>query len=419
MVRRSELPNGLRVLSERMPGVSSATVGIWVENGSRFESRDQGGISHFLEHLLFKGTSRRTAAQIAEEMDAVGGVLNAFTGKEYTCYYARVLAEHFELATDILADLFLHSTFDPEEIERERTVVLQEISQGEDNPDDFIHDLFSLRYWPDHPLSFPICGTSETVSTFQKADFLSFLAARYRPDRVVLAAAGDVSHESLEEWGQKAFGAMHGKTDLASDASPKEQRGVFAVEKPLEQVHLCLGVPGIRQTAPQRFAAHVLNTALGGGMSSRLFQEVRERRGHAYSVYSFLSSYADAGYLGVYVGTSPEFVGEVVQVILAELRSLAGEGLRPDELTRAKNQLKGSMLLGLETSDARMSRLAKSELFFRRDVTPSEIAASIDATSNDEIVQLAEELFSPERTAVALLGNFDGSRPDDSILSLS
>jgi predicted Zn-dependent peptidase len=419
MVRRSELPNGLRVLSEQMQGVSSATVGIWVENGSRFETREQGGISHFLEHLLFKGTSRRTATRIAEEMDAVGGVLNAFTGKEYTCYYSRVLAEHLDLATDVLADLFLHSTLAPQEIERERTVVLQEISQTEDNPDDYIHDLFSLRYWPDHPLSFPICGTSETVSSFRRDDFLSFLSARYRPDRIVVAAAGDVRHESLEGWVEAAFGSMQGTADLASDPPPKEQTGVFAVEKPLEQVHLCLGVPGIRQTAPERFAAHVLNTALGGGMSSRLFQEVRERRGHAYSVYSFLSSYADAGYLGVYVGTSPGFVEEVVRVILSEFRSLAEEGLGADELTRAKNQLKGSMLLGLETSDARMSRLAKSELFFRRDVTPSEIAASIDATSNDEIVQLADQLFRPERAALAVLGDLDGPRLDDSILSLS
>jgi predicted Zn-dependent peptidase len=212
---------------------------------------------------------------------------------------------------------------------------------------------------------------------------------------------------------------MQGVTDRSGDAPPSEQRGVFVVEKPLEQVHLCVGVPGIRQTAPERFAAHVLNTALGGGMSSRLFQEIRERRGHAYSVYSFLSSYVDVGYLGIYVGTSPEFVEEVVRVILTELRSLAEEGLRPEELTRAKNQLKGGMLLGLETSDARMSRLAKSEIFFRRDVSPAEIAASIDATSNDDIVQLGERLFRPEHTAVALLGDFEGSKPDDSILSLN
>jgi predicted Zn-dependent peptidase len=344
-------------------------------------------------------------------------VLNAFTGKEYTCYYSRVLAEHLDLATDILADLFLHSTFDPQEIERERTVVLQEISQTEDNPDDYIHDLFSLRYWPDHPLSFPICGTSETVSSFQRDDFLTFLSARYRPDRIVVAAAGNIHHESLEEWAAGAFGSMQGTVDVNSDTPPKEQTGIFAVEKPLEQVHLCLGVPGIRQTAPERFAAHVLNTALGGGMSSRLFQEIRERRGHAYSVYSFLSSYADAGYLGVYVGTSAGFVEDVVRVILSELHALSEEGLDSDELTRAKNQLKGGMLLGLETSDARMSRLAKSELFFRRDVTPSEVAACIDATSNDEIVQLAEQLFRPERTAIALLGDLDGSRLDESILS--
>lgn len=418
MVRRSELPNGLRIVSEHMPGVPSITVGIWVESGSRFEPRRLGGISHFLEHLLFKGTERRTAAQIAEEIDAVGGVLNAFTGKEYTCYYARVLAEHTAIATDLLADLFLHSRLDPEEIDRERSVVLQEISQSEDTPDDFIHDLFNLRYWPEHPLSFPVCGTAETVQTLQRADFVEFLAARYRPDRVIIAAAGDITHDALERWAARDFGHLTGTAVPVDGANPRPVRGVFTVEKPLEQVHLCVGVPGVAQSAEERYPAYLLNTALGGGMSSRLFQEIREKRGRAYSVFSFLSSFRDAGYLGIYVGTSGEWVEEVIAVVLGELRAVARAGLRADELARAKNQLKGNMLLGLETSDSRMSRVAKNEVYFKRDFPLAEVAARIDSTTNDEIVHLAERLVRPESMAVALLGNLAGRRVDESILAV-
>ena len=417
MVGRSELPNGLRIVSEQMVGVPSATVGIWVESGSRCERREQGGISHFLEHLLFKGTERRTAARIAEEIDSVGGVLNAFTGKEYTCYYARVLAEHLDVATDVLADLFLHSRLDDQELERERTVVLQEISQNEDTPDDYVHDLFSLRYWPGHPLSFPVCGTSENVRAFGRQDLVDFLGARYRPDRVIVAAAGGISHASLEEWVSRDFGHLEGVAESVDEGPPVEQHGLFAVKKPLEQVHLCLGTAGVAQVSAARFAAYLLSTALGGGMSSRLFQEVRERRGHAYSIFSFLSSYRDAGYLGIYVGTAAEWVDEVISVIVKEMRALVREGLRPDELERAKNQLKGNMLLGLETSDSRMSRMAKNEIYFRRDFPISEVASCIDATTNDEIVALAEQLLRPEKMAVALLGDLNGHQLDESILS--
>jgi predicted Zn-dependent peptidase len=417
MVRRSELPNGLRIVSEHMAGVPSVTVGIWVENGSRFEPRRLGGISHFLEHLLFKGTERRSAAQIAEEIDAVGGVLNAFTGKEYTCYYARVLAEHTTLATDLLADIFLHSRLDPDEIDRERSVILQEISQSEDTPDDYIHDLFSLRYWPEHPLSFPVCGTAESVQSLTRADFVDFLAARYRPDRLIIAAAGDVTHETVERWAERDFGHLAGQTVPVDGAPPRPVHGVFALEKPLEQVHLCVGIPGVAQDDAARYAAYLLNTALGGGMSSRLFQEIREKRGRAYSVFSFLSSFRDAGYLGIYVGTAPEWVDDVIGVIAAELRTMAREGLRADELARVKNQLKGNMLLGLETSDSRMSRVAKNEVYFRRDFPLAEVAARVDATANDEVVALAERLVRPEATAVAMLGALDGHRIDESVFA--
>jgi predicted Zn-dependent peptidase len=407
-VSRTRLENGARVISETMPGVSSVTLGIWVENGSRYERLDQAGISHYLEHLFFKGTARRTAAQIAEEFDAVGGVLNAFTGKEYTCYYGKVLAEHLPIAQDILADIFLHSTFEPEEIERERTVVLQEIMQVEDTPDDFVHELFNLKFWPDHPLSFPVCGRVETVQRFGQRDFLDFIAARYRPDRLIIAAAGNLDHEGLVDWVQREFGGLHGTADMVDGHPPVVNRGVFYNEKALEQVHLCLGTPGISQTAAARYAAYLLNTALGGGMSSRLFQEVREKRGRAYSVYSFLSSYLDAGYLGIYVGTSAEWVEEVVSIILSELKAMKRDGLRAEELARVKNQLKGNLLLGLETSDNRMSRIAKNEIYFGQDVAPAEVAARIDATTNDEIVALAEQLLRPEAMAITMLGDLKG-----------
>jgi len=416
LVSRSCLDNGVRVISERMPGVPSVTVGIWVENGSRYELPQQAGISHYLEHLFFKGTERRTAAQIAEEFDAVGGVLNAFTGKEYTCYYAKVLAEHLPVAEDILADIFLHSRFDPEEIERERSVVVQEILQVEDTPDDYVHELFNLKFWPEHPLSFPVCGRVETVRSFAQSDFLDFVAARYRPDRLIIAAAGNLEHEHVVDWATQQLGALQGRADTVDGQPPVAQRGVSYFEKGLEQVHLCLGTPGISQSANERYAAYLLNTALGGGMSSRLFQEVREKRGRAYSVYSFLSSYLDAGYLGIYVGTSPEWIEEVVSIILAELKALKQQGLRPDELARVKNQLKGNLLLGLETSDNRMSRIAKNEIYFGTDIPPETVGARIDATRNDEIVELAGMLLRPEEMAITMLGDLKGRTLGEELL---
>ncbi|MCX8072116.1 MAG: insulinase family protein [Candidatus Binatia bacterium] len=407
-VRRSQLDNGIRVVTEEMSGIPSVTIGLWVENGSRHERPEQAGISHFLEHLFFKGTERRSAAQIAEEADSVGAVLNAFTGKEHTCYYAKVLREHLPLVQDLLSDIFLRSVFAPEEIERERSVVLQEILQVEDTPDDYVHDLFALRYWPGHPLSFPVCGTVETVSRFRQEDFREFVDARYRPNSIVVAAAGDVNHEEIVGWVACDFDQLRGEATSTNGAPPKPSCGVHYVEKPLEQVHLCLGTPGISQTARERYAGYLLNTALGGGMSSRLFQEIRERRGRAYSVYSFLSSYSDAGYLGIYVGTSPEWVAEVVDIIVSELEKLQREGLTPEELRRVKNQLKGNLLLGLETSDNRMTRIAKNELYFGRHVPASELVAAIDSTTNDEIVSLAQRLFDPSAMAVALLGDMRG-----------
>jgi len=404
-MQATRLDNGVRVLSERLPDLASVTVGIWVENGSRYERDEQAGISHFLEHLFFKGTERRTAAQIAEEIDAVGGVLNAFTGKEYTCYYAKVLREHVPLALDLLADIFTQSRFASDEIERERTVIIQEISEVEDRPDDYVHELFNLAFWPGHPLARPIAGSAETVSRLHREDFIRFLDLRYRPDRILVAAAGDIAHDDLRRVVARSFGALAGSATRPGGRLPEARPGLDVHTKELEQVHLCLGSPGISQVDPDRYAAHLLNVALGGGMSSRLFQEIRERRGKAYTVYSFLASYIDAGYTGVYVGTAPEWAREVEDVVRAELERVVRDGLAPAELTRVKNQMKGNILLGLETSDSRMSRIAKNEIYYGRDVPIAEVAARFDAVTNDDVVRVATRLFGSGVLNLTVLGD--------------
>ncbi|MGH7773327.1 MAG: M16 family metallopeptidase [Candidatus Binatia bacterium] len=412
MFHKTVLDNTIRILSEEMSNTRSVSLGIWVENGSRHEPRHQNGISHFIEHLLFKGTERRSAARIAEEMDAVGGVLNAFTGKEYTCYYSKVLDENLPLAIDLLSDIFLHSVFDQEEIERERTVILQEISQSEDTPDDYVHDLFNLDFFRDHPLSRPICGEAATVLNLHREDFLKFVHDRYLPGRVIVAAAGHLRHEDLAREIEARLGGRELESRIQSSESriqdsPKLQSGVFQHSKPLEQVHLCLGVAGIHQSHPQRYAAYILNTVLGGGMSSRLFQEIREKRGRVYSVYSFLASYKDVGYLGIYAGTSLEWVEEVVDLILKEVRRLAAGEIGEEELQRAKSQLIGNMILGLETSDSWMSHIAKNEIYFGKTISLEDISQGVRSVSRADIVELASTILRPDGMALTLLGDVD------------
>jgi len=412
MFAKAVLDNGFRIVTQEMLDHRSVSLGIWVENGSRHEAQRENGISHFIEHLLFKGTEQRTAAQIAEEMDAVGGVLNAFTSKEHTCYYAKVLDEDLPLAIDLLTDIFLHSNFDGEEIERERSVILQEISQAEDTPDDYIHDLFSVDFFKDHPLARPICGSLETVNSFRRQDFLTFFKSRYRPRRVVIAGAGHLRHDQLVQAFKERLGAVSDPLNDGRSTSedgvrtPEMQSGIFQHAKSLEQVHLCLGVPGVHQTHPQRYAAYVLNTLLGGGMSSRLFQEIREKRGKAYSVYSFSSAYRDVGYLGVYAGTSLEWVEEVVELIVKELKRLAAGEIKDEEIRRTQGQLVGSMMLGLESTDSWMSHIARNEIYFGEPITTDEICRGVRAVSRDAVVDLASTLFGSQGIALSLLGDF-------------
>jgi predicted Zn-dependent peptidase len=414
MFEKTVLDNGIRIVTHDMPDNRSVSLGIWVENGSRHESAAENGISHFIEHLLFKGTERRSAAQIAEEMDAVGGVINAFTSKENTCYYAKVLDENLPLAIDLLSDIFLHSSFDAEEIERERSVILQEISQAEDTPDDYVHDLFSLDFFQNHPIGWPICGRQETVNGFQRADIVKFFKARYRPERVVVAAAGNLRHAALVEemagrLGTIGGGSRKSAVKTVGDRVPEMARGVYPHPKPLEQVHLCLGMNGIHQTHPQRYVGYVLNTLLGGGMSSRLFQEIREKRGKAYSVYSFSSSYKDVGYFGVYAGTSLDSTEEVVDLIAKELKKLAAGEMSQTELERTQGQLIGGTMLGLESSDSWMSHIARNEIYFGQAVSTDEICSRIRAVSRDDVIDLAGTLFRGDGATLTLLGDFADS----------
>ncbi len=409
---KSELPNGIRVLSEHMPDVAAVAIGLWVENGSRYETAAQHGLSHFIEHLFFKGTARRSAAQIAEEIDAVGGVLNADTDREFTCYYAKVLAEHVPLAIDMLADIFLESRFDGDEIAREKEVVFEEIAQIEDTPDDLIHDLFHRDYWRDHPLARSVCGTRATIERFDRDACLGLLRDRYRPNRIVVAAAGRIEHAALADAIDARFGHLRGEAALDGGSAPRPHAGVTVYERPLEQVQLCLGTRGVAITDPERDVAAVLNAALGDSPSSRLFQEVRERRGRAYSIDSFVSAYRDAGYIGVAAGTRARWVREVVEIVLGELKRIRREGLPAAELARAKGKLKGGVLLGLETTDQRMERVALNEMYFGRTVTADELARRIEAVTNDQIVALAERVFVPDGCALVLLGNVRGSAPD-------
>lgn len=403
--RKTTLDNGIRVVTDAMPTLDSVSIGIWITTGSRDEGPAERGLSHFLEHLLFKGTQRRSAFDISRDIESVGGIINAFTGKEYTCYHAKVLKRDTPLAVDILADLVAHAVFDPQEIERERMVVVQEIKMVEDTPDEYIHDLFHRSFWGEHPLGYPITGLQETVLSFQRDQITAFLQGRYTPDRMIVAAAGDLDHQQLVD----LIGAQLG--GLRQRSSPSTREGahgctsrLHVASRDLEQVHFCLGTVGIPYSHRLRFAGHTLNTLLGGNMSSRLFQEVREKRGLTYSIYSFLSSYMDAGLFGVYAGTTKDELEEVVGLILKELRGIQEGEIREEDLSAAKEYLKGGMILGLEGSDGRMSRLGKDEICFKRRISLEETLRELAAVSEDAIAEVVHEMFDSHPLCLTLLG---------------
>nr|WP_140010453.1 pitrilysin family protein [Nocardioides plantarum] len=410
-VRRTVLPGGLRVVTEQMAGARSATIGVWVDVGSRDETTKLHGCSHFLEHLLFKGTHERSALDISVALDAVGGEFNAFTAKEYTCFHARVLDEDLPLAVDVLGDMITSSLLSPDDVEAEREVILDEIAMHDDDPDDVVHNLFAEQTWgPTSPLGRSISGTEESIAGLDRATIQRFYRRHYRPEHVVVSVAGSLDHAAVVRHVKRFFGR---RDWLAGEAEPVGPRrgakrvrvhpGHVETTRPFEQVNVVLGMEAFGRDDERRFALGVLNTALGGGTSSRLFQEIRERRGLAYSVYSFTSHYADSGVVGVAVGCLPAKLDEVLANVRLELSRVAADGITEDELVRGKGQLRGGLVLGLEDSASRMIRLGKAELIHDELLEIDEIMARIDAVTLDEVREVAAEVFS-RREILAVVG---------------
>jgi len=410
LYRRTLLPNGLAVVTEPMPHVRTVALGVWIAAGSRYEDATRSGASHFIEHILFKGTATRSALAIAQAMDAIGGQLDAFTDKEHTCYYLRVLSDHLETGIAILADMLLHPALDPDALERERQVLAEEIKMYEDAPDDLVHDLFAATLWPDHPLGRQVSGTLESLRALTLQDLREYMTGRYRPDAVLVTAAGQLEHDRIVSLVDGALGEWAGRARPIHQDPPDPQPATAFRSKEIEQVHLCLGVPGLPQAHPDRYVLAVLDSALGSGMSSRLFQEIREERGLAYSISSYQAAYRDAGAFVVYAGTSPEATREVVRLSLEGLVR-AREGLTSEEVARAKESLKGSLMLALETPGSRMSKLARSEQYFGRQITLDEIIADVDRVRREDVRRLAEDLLVPGRLVLAAIGPFDQERP--------
>ena len=404
MYRKTVLSNGIRVVTEKIPFAHSVSTGIWVNAGSRDEKPHERGMTHFIEHMLFKGTKRRSALDIAKEFDAVGGFANAFTSKEHICFHAKVLAAHLPLLTDLLTDLFLESVFDPAEIEREQSVIVQEIRMVEDTPDEFVHVLFQEDFWRRNPLGLPIYGTVETVEKADRNGMLGYISERFNPSKIVVAAAGNLEHQQFLDLIAPSLEKL-GNSNHPPDRSPPDSHFFSkTVKKDLEQVHLLIGMQGTSQRDETRFASHLLNVILGSSMSSRLFQEIREKRGLAYSVYSFSHSHEDSGMTGVYAGVSAQNVREVLSLVNEQLSILARDLISEAELNAAREYVKGNMYINAESNDYRMNRLAKNEFLFGDYVPFEEIERKINAVTSEEIRSWFKDVYSPEKMAVMLYG---------------
>ncbi|HZZ66245.1 MAG TPA: pitrilysin family protein [Candidatus Baltobacteraceae bacterium] len=407
MYRKTTLANGVRVITESMPAFRSASIGIWADVGSAAEAPERRGISHLVEHMLFKGTQRRTARQIAEEMDGIGGNLNAFTDKETTCYYAKVMDQHLPLAVDVLTDMFLNSRFEPEELSKEQKVVLEEIKMYDDSPDELIHDLFIQTMWDGSNLGAPTIGFADTVTRLTPDDLRAHMHRHYAPNSVVVAAAGNVEHDQVVKLFEQAFASFQGRSEPPPPESPQTTPNALFRTKDSEQAYMVLGTRGLSVRDERRYALSVLDTILGGGMSSRLFQEIREKRGLVYTVYSFQAAYRGAGLFAVYAGTSPQNVGECVSVIGEAFANLRDYRVAESELRLAKEHIKGSLTLSLESTSSRMIRLGRSEFSLGRQLTTEEIEERVEAVTGEEVQTLAQELLRDEQLGLCVLGPVD------------
>ena len=402
--RKTVLSNGIKVISEEIRHVRSASIGAWVRCGSRHEDERINGTAHFIEHMLFKGTARRSAFDIAADIDSVGGVMNAFTGKELTAFYVKVPDYHLPLAIDLLADIFNNSLFALDDIDKEKSVVLQEISMVEDTPDEYIHDIFEKHFWDGHSLGMPVLGTRDTVDAFDRGDVLTFFEERYRGDNLVIAAVGNLEHEKLVDLVAALFDTLPALRLKPAEQTPRTAARLACFEKDLEQLHLVVGTPAPATLDNTRFAGILMNSVFGGSMSSRLFQEIREKRGLAYAVRSYIVSYRDTGMLNVYVGTSKDKTREVIDIILAEMRRMKTEPFTDKELQSAKELIKGNLLLSMESTDNRMQKLATNEIYFGRNVPPEEIVSRIEAVTAEDILSLSAQMFTRPNLSMVFLG---------------
>lgn len=411
MIVKEVLPNGLTLLTESMPHVRSVAIGVWLKQGSRHEAQAQSGISHFIEHMVFKGTRNRTAERIAAEVDSIGGHMDAFTAKEYAAFHLKVLDEHLPLAVDILGDILLNPLFDPAEMAKEKKVIFEEINMVEDTPDDLVMERFTQSFWRGHPLGRPILGTKRSVSALRRDELGDFFGRVYRPANLVVAAAGHLEHRVASELAHRHFGALAPGPAAPNGRPPRPAPAIVTrSKKELEQVHFCLGTRSCSQSHEDRYATYILNTVLGGSMSSRLFQNVREKRGLVYSISSGVAAYSDAGVLTVYAGTGLESVDEVVRLTVEEFRRMREETVPPEELRRAKDHLKGSLMLSLENTSSRMNHMARQEIYFGRQFTLDEILERIEEVSAEDVQRVAREIFMGEM-AMSILGNLGRYRP--------
>ncbi len=402
------LDNGLRILTERMTQVRSVSIGVWLTRGSRHETAERGGIAHFVEHMLFKGTETRSAEDIAQAIDSIGGQLDAFTAKEYASYYIKVLDEHLPLAVDILSDIVLNPAFTPGDIAREKKVVVEEIKMVEDTPDDLVHELFTQGFWEDHPLGRPILGTRDTVESFNVGLLRGYFANAYTPRNLIVSAVGNLEHDRVRDLVARKFGSITVVGDPTIEEAPQVAPKVLIRNKELEQSHICLGSPSYPQSHDDRYASYVLNTLLGGSMSSRLFQNVREKRGLAYAVFSGLSAYRDAGQFTIYAGCANEAVGEVVDLVVEELRTIKQAPVPDGELQRSKDHLKGSLMLSLENTASRMSHLARQEIYFDRQFGLDETLQGVERVTAADVQRVAVDFFRNGSLAATVLGNVNG-----------
>jgi predicted Zn-dependent peptidase len=405
---RDVLDNGLRILTERMTQVRSISVGVWLTRGSRHENAERSGIAHFVEHMLFKGTATRSAEDIAQAIDSIGGQLDAFTAKEYASYYIKVLDEHLPLALDILSDIVRNPAFGPEDVEREKRVVVEEIKMVEDTPDDLVHEIFTQGFWENHPLGRPILGTRETVESFTSDLLRSYFAGAYTAPNLIISAVGNLEHARVRDLVAEKFGSLGSTGEAAGEQAPTVVPKVLIRTKELEQSHLCLGASSYPQNHDDRYASYVLNTLLGGSMSSRLFQNVREKRGLAYAVFSGLSAYRDAGSFTIYAGCANEAVGEVIDLVVEELRTVRQSPVPQVELQRSKDHLKGSLMLSLENTASRMSHLARQEIYFDRQFSLDETLQGIERVTPDDVQRVAVDLFRNGALSATVLGNVNG-----------